>query len=319
MPYAPFLETKTLDQLLGSVVAQCNQAIAAGTTAQASLTIRGSAGSGNADHTPVVGEIWVVATPGSGAPVNQLTKWYRFICSGSPTSTSLTFASRTVVSVRAVGDVCFVLNTQTGPSAFGNVPWYSSLYWGLSTAGATGTIAAGSDLATLPTGTINVTTTAGAFPNSAGNVIIVTEKGEQEVAYTGFSSNQLTGCTGGTGTIDTGDLVYLVPTAATILAAEPTSAGSYARATTTNNAATYSAATGSYPASKTTAASIAWAASTAAYSSGATPLLIAFLVDTTTLAAGNILDWFYMTTPQTVNAASITPSIASGAYTKTLL
>jgi hypothetical protein len=116
LPFSNVLEPKLLDQLLGPVVAQANQAISAGTAAQSSITIRGSAGSGNADHTPVVGEFWLIATPGAAGSENQYTNVDVFQVSGSPTATSLTFASRTVVAARAVGDVCFVLNT-TAPSA----------------------------------------------------------------------------------------------------------------------------------------------------------------------------------------------------------
>jgi hypothetical protein len=323
MPMSNTLEPKILDQLLGAVVAQCNQAIAAGTTAQSSITIRGSAGSGNADHTPVVGEFWLIATPGGAGTENQYTNVDIFQVSGSPTATSLTFGSRTVVAVRAVGDVCFVINTTTGISAFGNVPLLQRVFVGLSTAGATATVAAGSDLGALPVTPINITQTGGTFPAS-GNVIIVSEKGEQNIAYTGLTGSnptvtQLTGCTGGTGTIDTGDQVFLVPTGATILGSEPTSAGAYARVSLVNNAAAFSAATGSYPATKQNAGTISFPASTAAWSSGATALVMWFLADASTLAGGNVLAYGYLTTPQTVNASGITPSFAASTLTNTLL
>lgn len=324
MPIGPSLETKILDQLFGAVVAQVNQAISAGTTAQSSITIRGSSGSGNADHTPVVGEFWLCATPGAAGSENQYTNVEVFTVSGSPTATSLTFASSTLNKARAVGDVCFVLNTTTGISQFGNVPLLQKVFAGFSTAGAQATIAAGSDTNTLPQGTINITQTGGTFPTS-GNVIIVTEAGEQEVAYTGLTGSNpnvtaLTGCTGGTGKIDTGDTVYLVPTAATILTNEPSSTGSYARVALTNNAAQFGAASGSYPASKNNATQITFPQSTAAWSSGATGLDIAFFADSSTLGGGNIINWFYVTPAQTVNAASITPNLpATTGFVQTLL
>lgn len=299
------------------MVAQANQSIAAGTTAQTSLTIRGSAGSGNADHTPVVGEFWLVATPGAAGSENQYTNVDVFTVTGSPTATSLTFASRTVVATRAAGDVCFVLNTTTGLSAFGNVPLLQKVFVGLSTAGAQTTIAAGSDAAALPQGTINVVSTTGFA--SSGNIIVVSEKGEQNIAYTGVTGTSFTTCTGGTGTIDTGDVVYAVPSAATILAAEPTATGSYARVAVVNNAANWSAATGSYPATKVNGATFTFPASTAAWSSGASALAICFLADSSTLGAGNILLWGYASPAQTVNAASITPSVASSSFTQTVL
>jgi hypothetical protein len=323
MPLSNVLEPKILDQLLGAVVAQCNQAISAGTAAQTSITIRGSAGSGNADHTPVVGEFWLIATPGAAGSENQYTNVDVFQCSGTPTATSLTFASRTVVAARAVGDVCFVLNTTTGISQFGNVPLLQRVFVGLSTAGATATVAAGSDLGALPVTPINITQTGGTFPAS-GNVIIVSEKGEQNIAYTGITGSnpnvtQLTGCTGGTGTIDTGDQVFLVPTAANILTNEPTSTGAYARVSMINNAASFSVATGTYPATKQNAATITFPASTAAWSSGATALQVWFIADSSTLAGGNVIAFGYLTTPQTVNASGITPSFAASALTNTLL
>lgn len=323
MPFSNVLEPKLLDQLLGAVVAQCNQAISAGTTAQSSITIRGSAGSGNADHTPVVGEFWLIATPGAAGSENQYTNVDVFQVSGSPTSTSLTFASRTVVAARAVGDVCFVLNTTTGISAFGNVPLLNKAFVGLSTAGATATIAAGSDLGQLPTTPINIVQTGGTFPAS-GNVIIVTELGEQNIAYTGLTGSnpnvtQLTGCTGGTGKIDTGDQVYLVPTGATILTNEPTSTGGYARVSTVNNAAAWPASSGTYPAQKQNGSAVTFPASTAAWSSGATALMVFFIADSSTLAGGNVIAFGYLTTPQTVNASGITPSFAASALTATVL
>lgn len=311
MPFSNVLEPKLLDQLFGPVVAQCNQSIAAGTTAQSSITIRGSAGSGNADHTPVVGEFWLIATPGAAGSENQYTNVDVFQVSGSPTATSLTFSSRTVVATRAVGDVCFVLNTTTGISAFGNVPLLQKLFVGLSTTGAQTTIAAGSDLAALPQGTITVASTTGFA--ASGNIIIVSEKGEQNIAYTGTTGTTFTGCTGGTGTIDTGDVVYQVPTAATILSNEPTSTGSYARVGVVNNAANFPASTGTYPGSKSSGATFAFPASTAAWSSGATVLDIFFLSDSSTLAGGNIIAWGYLTTAQAVNASGITLSFASSA------
>lgn len=318
MPFSNVLEPKLLDQLLGPVVAQCNQSISAGTTAQTSITIRGSAGSGNADHTPVVGEFWLIATPGAAGSENQYTNVDVFQVSGSPTATSLTFASRTVVAARAVGDVCFVLNTTAGISAFGNVPLLQKVFVGLSTTGAQTTIAAGSDGAALPQGTINVASTTGFA--ASGNLIVVSTTGFQNVAYTGTSGGtQFTGCTGGAGTLKTSDVVFQAPTGATILSNEPTSTGSYARVAVVNNAANFSAATGTYPASKTNAASISFAQSTAAWSSGATALDLVFIADSSTLAGGNVIAWGYLATAQTVNASGITPSFAASALTQTLL
>lgn len=325
MPLSDVVEPKILDGIYGNVVGQCNQTIAANTTAQTSITLRGSAGSGNVDHTPVSGEIWAFATPGAAGSENQMSNWDLFIATGGST-TSITFASRTVVAARAVGDVCFVLTTTTGMSAFGNLMLNQKLFAGLSTAGATATVSASSDLAALPQGTLNITQTSGTFPAS-GNIIVVSESGEQKIAYTGLTGSNpsvtaLTGCTGGTGTVDTGDTVYLVPTAATILANEPTSAGGYARPALVNNAANFSAATSSLPASKTNAAAITWATSTGTgWSTGATKLPILFFSDNSTIGAGNIIAWAVVpvASQQSVNASGITPQVAATTYTHTLL
>ena len=309
MPFSNVLEPKLLDQLFGCVVAQCNQSISAGTTAQTSITIRGSSGSGNADHTPVAGEFWIFATPGAAGSENQYTNVDIFQASGTQSATSLAFASRTVVAVRAAGDVAFVWNTTTGLSQFGNVPALNKVFVGLSTTGAQTTIASASDLAALPTTPINVVSTTGFA--SSGNIIIVSEKGEQNIAYTSTTSTTFAGASGGTGTVDTGDIVYQVPTAATILSNEPTSTGSYARVSVVNNAANWPAASSSYPASKSNGTTFSFAASTAAFSSGATVLDIFFLADSSTLAGGNIIGWGYLTTAQAVNASGITLSFST--------
>jgi hypothetical protein len=69
------------------------------------------------------------------------------------------------------------------------------------------TITSGSNGATLPQGTINVVSTTG-FPGS-GTLSMVSTAGVQVITYTGTSGgNQFTGCTGGTGTLSTGNAVF---------------------------------------------------------------------------------------------------------------
>jgi hypothetical protein len=77
----------------------------------------------------------------------------------------------------------------------------------------TTTIAAGSNGVSLPTGTINVASTA-KFP-ATGSLIVNTSAGPQFVTYTGTTSTTFTGCTGGTGTMSTGGSV--VPVAEQLL------------------------------------------------------------------------------------------------------
>lgn len=67
------------------------------------------------------------------------------------------------------------------------------------------TIASGSNGVSLPTGTINVTSTT-TFPTS-GVLLVTTSAGNQIVGFTGKNATQFTGCTGGTGTMSTGGAV----------------------------------------------------------------------------------------------------------------
>jgi hypothetical protein len=325
MPLSPYAEPKLLDQILGVCVGQVNQVISAGTAAQTSLTTRGSAGSGNMDITPANGEIYLCMTPGTGATQNQYTAWDVFMATGG-TATSITFASRTVVAARAVGDYVFRIGTTT---TFDRHLFLNTVYVGLSTAGATTSVAAGSDLATLPTGTITVVSTGagnggaaltngGSFPAS-GNILIDSSLGLQTVAYTGVTATTFTGCTLGAGTIDTTSTVVAAPTSAVLLAGEPTATGSYARVAAVNNAANFSAATGNTPATKVNAATQTFPASTAAWSTGPTVLNVFFVADVSTLGGGNVLYYGYLTTAQAVNASGITPSVAPSAMVFTVL
>jgi hypothetical protein len=269
------------------------------------------------DITPISGEIYLIVTPGSGATANQYTNWDVFQATGG-TGTTITFASRTVVAARAVGDYIFRIGTTT---SFDRHLFLNTVYVGLSTVGGQTTVAAASDLAALPQATLNVATTApavGAFPAS-GTLLVDSSNGLQTVTYTGTTGTTFTGCAGGTGTVDTGSVVLLAPTQATILSNEPSSTGGYARVAVVNNAANFSAATGSVPATKVNAATLTFPASTAAWSSGATALDLFFIADVSTLGGGNVLAYGYLTTAQTVNASGITPSFAASALTATLL
>ena len=77
----------------------------------------------------------------------------------------------------------------------------------------TTTIASGSNGVTLPltapNNDINVSSTAG-FP-STGNLVIQTTTGTNVVQYNGLSATAFLGCTGGSGTLHTGDKVTLSP------------------------------------------------------------------------------------------------------------
>lgn len=67
------------------------------------------------------------------------------------------------------------------------------------------TIASGSNSILLPTGTINVASTAN-FPTT-GSIYVVTSTGNQLVSYTGTTGTTFTGCLGGTGSMTTGNAV----------------------------------------------------------------------------------------------------------------
>lgn len=326
MPLGTYSEPKVLDMLLGACVAQCNSTIAAGTAAQTTFNLRGSSGSGNADVTPAANDVWLFVTPGSGATQNQYSNADVFLATAG-TATSITFASRTVVAARAVGDFGFRLMTTT---TFTQPILLNTVYVGLATAGAQTTVAAASDLANLPQATITVVSTGagnggaalangGNFPSGGGTALIDSSHGLQTVTFTGVTATTLTGCAGGTGVIDTTSDVILAPTQAVILAAEPSATGGYARVAVVNNPTNFPASTGSAPATKNNGGTIAFPASTAAWSTGATVLNIWFIADVSTLAGGNIIAYGYLTTAQAVNASGITPSFAASALTNTLL
>jgi len=67
------------------------------------------------------------------------------------------------------------------------------------------TISSLSNNAVLPQATVNVVSTTG-FPTS-GTFNVKTTTGEQIITYTGITATSFTGCTGGTGTVVTGDTV----------------------------------------------------------------------------------------------------------------
>lgn len=70
---------------------------------------------------------------------------------------------------------------------------------------ASTTVAAASNLTTLPQATINVVSTTGF--TSSGTLLILSSTGVQTVTYTGTTGTSFTGATGGTGQIITGSIV----------------------------------------------------------------------------------------------------------------
>ena len=107
---------------------------------------------------------------------------------------------------------------------------------------------------------------------------------------------------------------------ATILGAEPSATGSYARIVVTNNATNFPASTTSTAtATKKLHVSFSFAASSAAWSTGATALASFFWADASTLGAGNCL-WMGALSPATdaVNGAGVTFTFAIDALQMTL-
>jgi len=107
-------------------------------------------------------------------------------------------------------------------------------------------------------------------------------------------------------------------TQANVLTGEPTSTGSYARIAVVNNQANLPIATAASPSVLTSGAAFTFPASTAAWSTGATNLIQLFIADAPTLAGGNVLAFGALSTPQAVNAGSITLQVTSGGLTITL-
>jgi hypothetical protein len=326
MPLSLYTEPKLLDQLLGSAIGKLNQAVTAPAAATTSLTVMGTSGAGGLDVAVPANGYFLIGTPGSGATQNQYPGQtvgnldiFLSTAGAAAAATSIAIPSQTVGKTRAVGDWIWNLGTTT---TFAPFMFLNTVYVGLTTAGAQTTVAAASD-GLAATGTITLASTTG-FPNSTQIVLIDTTTGLQTVQYTATSGSTLTGCTtGGVGLMKTGDVVMLLPSSASLLGAEPSATGGYARVSVINNAANFSAATlpagTSPPALKVNAAAITFPASTAAWSSGATVLDAFFIADASTLGAGNVLAWGYLSVAQAVNASGITPSFAGGALSATLL
>lgn len=89
----------------------------------------------------------------------------------------------------------------------GNTSAGGGVFTAFSPASNYTTIAAGSSGQVLPQGTINVASTTG-FPTS-GFIYVLTTLGFQPVVYTGVTATSFTGCSGGAGTMTTGNPVFI--------------------------------------------------------------------------------------------------------------
>lgn len=140
MPLGNVLEPVILDQLFGNLIGQVNQTISAPAATTTTITVMGSAGSGNMDITATANQIFVLATPSAviGSTVstpNNYTNVDVVTASTGSTGTSLHIASQTIGKSRAVGDAIFLFGSTTS-----DVPVYSpnTLYVGMSTQGFSG-------------------------------------------------------------------------------------------------------------------------------------------------------------------------------------
>src|SRR5215471_5384909 len=113
MPFLQLSQRAILDALLGNVVGQVNQVITAPAASTTSITVRGSSGSGNMDITAASGQVFLLATPGSG---NTYTNVDVVTATSGSTGTSLAITSQTLGKTRAVGDLIFLLGPNPGNS-----------------------------------------------------------------------------------------------------------------------------------------------------------------------------------------------------------
>ncbi len=106
-----------------------------------------------------------------------------------------------------IGDEVFgrrIYATKAGAPATTVTP--TNAQWFLVVADGSTTIASGSNGLSLPQGTISVASGA-AVASGGGKMLVTTSDGPQVVTYTGVSTNDITGCTGGSGVMATGGAV----------------------------------------------------------------------------------------------------------------
>jgi hypothetical protein len=157
-------------------------------------------GTGFAQHKPITGFEAIAQIEGS----NTLQDGYTapLLANGSRTMVTGTSHVKNVIGHK--------LSHNSSGATFGFWDQYDGLYQAVTTLKVYTTL---NGSAALPLGTINVTSGAAVPPASAANPVTVLiganadGVGGQLVTYTGVSSNTITGCTGGTGTIASGSNV----------------------------------------------------------------------------------------------------------------
>jgi len=184
------------------------------------------------------------------------------------------------------------------------------------TFGTTTTTASASNGVALPNGNVNVASTVG-FPTS-GTISVVTSAGTQTVTYTGTNATQFTGCTGGTGTMTTGNLVSL-PASITINVISTTgfpTTGTFLLSTSAGTSTiTYTGITGTSFTGCTGGTGTTFTGGTVLIGNGFQTITYGTVTNAnTTIASGSN----GQSLPQaTINVASTTGFLASGVITVT--
>lgn len=135
MPLGNVLEPVILDQIFGNLVGQVNQTISAPAATTTTITVMGSAGSGNMDITAASGQIFILATPSASignttSSPNEYTNVDVITATTGSTGTAIHIVSQTIGKSRAPGDCIFLFGTTSSDE-----PVYTpnTVYLGMST------------------------------------------------------------------------------------------------------------------------------------------------------------------------------------------
>lgn len=141
MPFVQYSEQAILAAMFGNCCGQVATTIAAAATAQTSIALRGTVGSGNADQTPGTGAMIWTGTPGSGTTQNSYTAPHSFINSGgAPSGTAFPIASQSIGLALTQGDFVFLGGGSAVAGTTSAIPsWQlNTLYIGLTTQAVSG-------------------------------------------------------------------------------------------------------------------------------------------------------------------------------------
>jgi hypothetical protein len=141
MPYVQYSEQAILNAMFGNLAGQVATTIAAAATAQTSIALRGSIGSGNADQTPGTGAMIWTGTPGTGTTQNTYSAPHAFINSGgAPSATAFPIASQSIGLALTQGDFVFLGGGSAAGGTTTAIPsWQlNTIYIGLTTQAVSG-------------------------------------------------------------------------------------------------------------------------------------------------------------------------------------